>query len=138
MIGTKNLSQMRINKKFVVVFSVCFVLYLISDVFFNDAVFYLLGGLFGITSKLLGFRGFYFIWLFFLIVTTVLFYKIESKSFRIIVITLIWALLYLIDAILHEVMSEVTSWLSSYFHIGLAILLKSLAISWIYCNGIKK
>ncbi|NDP28847.1 MAG: hypothetical protein GZ087_15715 [Flavobacterium sp.] len=129
---------MKINKKFVVVFSVCLLLYLVSDIFFNYAVFYLLGGLFGITSKWLGFGGFYFIWLFFLIITVLLFYKLKSKVFKIIIITLLWALLYLVDAILYEVMPDITSSLSSYFHIGLAILLKSLALSWIYNKGIKE
>jgi hypothetical protein len=129
---------MRINKKLIIVFSVCLLLYLISDIFFNDAVFYLLGGLFGITSKWLGFISFYFIWLFFLIVTIALFYKFKSRSSRIIIILLIWALLYLIDAVLHEIMPNITNWLSNYFHIGLAIILKSIALSWIYYKGIKE
>lgn len=126
------------NRKFIVAFSICFVTYLLSDIFFNDAVLYLLGGLFGTIAKWLGItKMFYFIWLAVLLGLIILYHKINNKPIKIVLIILLWALFYLIDAVLYEIMPDITSKILKYSHIGLSVVLKSLALSWIYYKGNK-
>jgi hypothetical protein len=127
------------NRKFIVAFSICFVTYLLSDIFFNDAVIYLLGGLFGTMAKWLGTtKIFYFIWLAVLLGLITLYYKINNKPIKIVLIILLWALFYLIDAVLYEIIPDITSKILKYSHIGLSVVLKSLALCWIYYKGNKE
>ena len=136
--GTKNLSLMITNRKITVAFLLCFIVYFLSDVFFNDAIFYLLGGLFGTLSKWLGLtKIFYLIWLAVLFGLIVLYYKSENIPIKVVLIILLWALLYIIDALLYEIMPDITSKLLRYSHIGLSVLIKSLNLTWIYYKGNK-
>lgn len=133
MIGTKNSNQMITDKNFGIALSVCIVIYFASDIFFNDAVLYLVGGLFGGLSKTIGLKGFAFlIWAVFLVSAVVLSFKIESKVFWFIILAVIWFLLYLIDVFFYKLLPDITSKSLSYLHLGLSVLLKSTALAWIY------
>lgn len=127
------------NRKYIVAFLICFIIYLLSDVLLNDAVFYLLGGFFGTVSKWLGFsKVFYLVWFVVLFVFVALYLKTKNKTAKVVLLILLWALLHLIDALLYEIMPDITSKILKYSHIGLAVLLKSLALSWIYYKGDKQ
>ena len=124
------------NRKFTAVLLIVFFSYLLLDIFFNDSVYYLLGGFFGIFSKWIGFENnaFYFVWLAFLVGIIFIYRKVQNKLFEIIFILLLWALLYLIDALLYEIMPNINNKEQRYLHISLSILLRSLIFFWIYCS----
>jgi len=130
---------MIINRKVSITLLICFIGYLISDTFFNDVILHLIGGLFGTVSNQIGLgNGFYFIWFVVLLGFVVLFYKIQVKLLKVALIISLWLLLYLIDALLYEIMPDITSKLLRYSHIGLSVLLKSLALGWIHYYGNKE
>jgi hypothetical protein len=123
------------NRKFTGVLFIAFISYLVIDILFNDAIFYLLGGIFGTFSKWIGLENnaFYFVWLACLVGIIFIYRKIQNKLFEIIFILLLWALLYLVDALLYEITTNINNELQRYLHMSLAILLRSLILSWIYC-----
>jgi len=121
------------NRNYISLLSICFVIYFVSDYFLDGAVFYLIGGLLGTLFKLFGLKtGFYFLWITLLIASITLFYKIQNKVIKYSAIVIIWFLLYFIDAILYEVMPDFTRNIIRYLHMGLAILLKSVILVWIF------
>jgi hypothetical protein len=121
------------NRGFIVALAFCVVLYFVSDYFFNGAVFYLIGGSLGAVLKLIDLKnGFYLTWTTLLVGSIVLFYKSQNKAIKYTAVVIIWALLYLIDSILYEVMPDITSKIIRYSHMGLAIFLKSVILILIY------
>ena len=97
------------NKKFTTLIAVSVIVYLISDILFNDAIFYLIGGTLGALSKAIGIEsGMLLIWSVILVGITILFYKLQNKPLMYVFIFLIAALLYLLDAILYKIMPDIT------------------------------
>jgi len=139
MIGTKNLSPMVTNRKFTIALFVCIGAYFISDYFFSDAILYLVGGLLGILLKGTEIKSlFLLIWAILLAGSVFLSFRLKNKFVWFIVLGVVWCLLYLIDAFLYELLPNITSKTLSYLHMGLAILLKSTALAWIYYKSSKK
>jgi hypothetical protein len=127
---------MIINKKNILVFGICFVIYLMADIIFNDTGIYLLGGIFGVFVKWLGIKdAFYIIWFIFLVGVSILYINIENKHYKILLIIFLWALLYLIDLILYEITHDISNIFFKYNHILASVILKSFALSWIYNKG---
>ena len=121
------------NRNYISLLIICFVIYFVSDYFFDGAVFYLIGGSLGTLFKLFGLnKGFYFLWITLLIATITLFYKIQNKVIKYCAVVIIWFLLYFLDAVLYEVVPDFSSNFIKYLHMGLAILLKSVTLAWIF------
>lgn len=121
-----------INRKFIIVFIICFFLYLLSDIFIADTFLYLWGGIFGSIARWLGItQSFPFIWLSVLVVLAIVYIKGQNKFFKITLIILLWMLLYLLDIFIYKLISEITSKMMRNFFV-ISAFLKSLTLSWIY------
>jgi|APLak6261672720_1056091.scaffolds.fasta_scaffold16478_2 hypothetical protein len=126
------------NKPLIVLFAIGMIAYLITDLFFNDAILYLVGGALGTLLKPVGLqKGFYIVWLIILIGIVVLYQKINSNVLKWALLILIWVLLYLVDVALYEILPDITSSAATYLHIGLSVLIKSSLLTWIYYRGKK-
>jgi hypothetical protein len=127
---------MIVYKNITTVFLICFVSYTVSDIFFNGDIFYSVGGLLGSFSKYLELnKMFYLLWLTLLILVTLIYSKAKNKPIKVILIILLWALFYIIDTLLFELMPEITSKLLGFIHTGISVLLKSLMLSTVYYIG---
>ena len=123
---------MKINRSFVIVLAICISIYFVLDYFLKDVFVYLIGGLVGTLLKGLGLKkGLYFIWTVLIVVIITIFNKLQNKPLMYITIFLIGFLLNLINVILYDVMPDITSKTILYLHMGLAILLKSILLTWI-------
>lgn len=126
------------NKPLIALFAIGMIAYLIIDLFFNDAILYLVGGALGTLLKPVGLqKGFYVVWLIILIGIVVLYQKINISVLRCLLLILIWILLYLVDVALYEVLPDITNSATTYLHIGLSVLIKSSLLTWIYYRGNK-
>jgi|GEM_PF-1926790 len=155
MTGTKNLSQMIRNRKFIVVLVIFFLVYLLPEIFFPYSMAYISGGVVGGTiAKCLEFfddnQSDYLslgIWVLILIALVFLFYRIQIKPLKYFIILLIAFLLYVIDFIFFMILlffemllsfEMFPNGFSYYLDDGiriLLILLKSLFLTWIYYKG---
>ena len=127
------------NKRLMVLFVIGMIAYLITDLFFNDAILYLLGGVLGTLLKPLGLqKGFHIVWLILLIGIVILYQKINISVLKWVLLILIWILLYLVDVALYEILPDITSSATTYLHIVLSVLIKSGLLTWIYYGGNKK
>jgi len=158
MTGTKNLSQMIRNRKFIVVLVIFFLVYLLPEIFFQDSMLHISGGVVGGTiAKCLEFfddnQSDYLIlgiWVLILIALVFLFYRIQIKPLKYFIILLIAFLLYVIDYIFIMILlffemllsfKMFPNGFSYYLDDGiriLLILLKSLFLTWIYYKGNKQ
>ncbi len=122
------------NRKFTGILLIIFISYLVFDIFLNDTIFYLLGGFFGLFSKWIGLESnaFYLVWLIFLISFVFLYSKAQHRLFKIVFIVLLWFLLYLIDVLLYEIITNINNVLQRYLQIILSTLIRSLVLSLIY------
>jgi hypothetical protein len=127
------------NKPLIVLFAIALVAYLITDLFYNDAILYLVGGALGVLLKPVGLhKGFYVVWLIILIGIVVLYQRSNIKVLKWLLLILIWIFLYLVDVALYEILPDITSSADTYLHIGLSVLIKSALLAWIYYRGNKK
>jgi hypothetical protein len=131
------------NRKFTIAFAICFLLYLLPEIVFSEALIYLSGGVIGGTIKE-AFKYFYgmpndylvyAVWVLILLTVVFLFYRIQIKPLKYFLILLIAFLLYVVDFIFFEMFPDGIG--NYYFMSGIRILLKSLALSWIYYKGFK-
>lgn len=131
------------NRKFALALAISFLVYLIPEVFFNEAMLYISGGVVGgtiqETLKYLNIKSSNylvdFLWVLILIAVVFLFYRVQIKPLKYFTILLIAFLLYVIDFIFFEVFPNDIG--NYYFVSGIRILLKSLVLSWIYYKSIK-
>jgi len=127
------------NKHVIGLSIIAIVTYLISDLLFNDAILYFIGGIFGALLKPVGLQNsFMIVWLIALIGTVVLFQKMHSRVLKYATFILLWVLLYLFDAILYKLLPDRTSKATMYLHIGLSVFLKTISLIWIYYMGNRK
>lgn len=106
-----------------------FLIYFISDFFFNDAMLYILGGTFGIVARALALKHMtVFIWIIFLIGAILLYYYCLNKILKYSSIVLVGVLLYLLDFVLYEIMPNIRDSKTMYIHLGISILIKSTAL----------
>lgn len=91
------------NKPLIVLFAISMISYLMADLFFNDAILYLVGGALGSLLKPVGLqKGFYMVWLIILVGIVVLYQKINISVLKWLLLILTWILLYLVDVALYE------------------------------------
>lgn len=121
------------NKPLIVVFVIGMIAYLIADLFFNDAALYLVGGVLGTLLKPLGLqKGLYIVWLLILVGILALYWKINTRVLKWLMLMLIWFLLYWIDVTFYEILPDITNSAFTYIHIGVSVLIKSSLLAWIY------
>jgi hypothetical protein len=127
------------NKPLAILFGISIIAYLISDLFFNDVFLYLVGGAIGTLLKPVGLqKEFYVAWLLILIGVVFLYQKVNHSLLKWLILILIWILLYLVDIALYKILPDITSSTATYLHIGIAALLKSILLAWIYYKGSRK
>lgn len=147
MTGTNNLRQMEI-KRVLPIFIASVAVYSILDYVFNNMMLYIMGGVVGGTIgeafKAIGVKAgivlICLVWLVLLIGLIVLFYKLNNNVLKYLLIILIAAFLYVIDmafaGIPYPDADAENIRVISNVVIGVIILLKSLALSWIIYTGI--
>lgn len=131
------------NRKFTIPLAIFFLAYLLPEMFFSEAMVYMSGGIIGGTIQEI-FKSFYekpsdylvnAVWVLILLAVVFLFYRVQIKPLKYFLILLIAFLLYIIDFIFFEMFPDGIG--NYYFMSGIRILLKSLALSWIYYKGFK-
>lgn len=138
MIGTKNLNQMTINNIFITASIFCVLAYFISDFFFSDGVFYLIGGLMGVIAKGIGLKSFFLlIWTLILGIVILGAFKTQNKKLLIGLVLIMWFLFYVIDAYLYNLMPDITTKTYRYLHMVISILTKSLLLSFVLYRNLK-
>ena len=131
------------NRKFTVAFAICFLLYLLPEIFANDAMLYITGGVIGGTIQEV-FKYFDYkpsdylvevLWILILLYTIFIFYLTQNKPLKYFIILLIAFLLYVIDFIFFEMFPYGIC--NYYLTGGVRILLKGLLLSLTYYKGNK-
>jgi hypothetical protein len=127
------------NKKNGTVFIIFFTMYLLSDIYIPDIFLYLFGGVFGTIAKWIGTtKMFFFLWFIVLFGFVCLHFKVQNHFFKITIIILLWALLYLVDMFFNEIVTlEYSNRFLRYSYIGLSSFFKSIVLTFIYYKGVK-
>lgn len=138
-IGTSNLNKMK-ARIFLLILTTSIILYFLPELFFDEAMFYISGGIIGGSIleilKYFGIENKYFlatlIWFFFLIGATLVFLKVKNKSIKYFIIVVIVFLLYVFDFLFFEILPNIKN-----YHLlkWTRILFKSLVLSIILYYG---
>lgn len=136
------------NNKGLVVFIVFLLIYIFPELFFENAMLYLSGGVIGgaISEVLKSFSGrastlmVFAIWTIVLVGLEFLFFRLRYKSTKYLILPIIAFFLYIIDNLfglvpIFEMQSEQSALLVKYLVMSLSILLKSTALTWLYFRG---
>lgn len=129
------------NRKFIVAFIICFFLYLLPEIFVNDALLFLSGGVIaGSISELLKIDNNVLVFSIWIILICVLVFgclTIKLKWLKYLLLIIIAFSLNIIDNIfafipIFDIQNKELAIFISYVVMFIEILLKSLALSWIY------
>lgn len=139
------------NKKVAAAFIVFLLIYTLPELFFENAILYLSGGVIGgtiseILKSSLGRPSNVFvfaIWFIVLVGLGLLFIRLQYKPIKYLILLVIAFFLYIIDNLLavvpiFEMQSEQSALIVKYVVMGLSILLKSTALTWLYFIGNKQ
>jgi hypothetical protein len=146
-IGTKILNPMITNRKFIIAFLICFVLYLLPEIFVNDALLFLSGGVIaGSIGELLKIENDVLIFSIWIVLISVLVFSyliIKLKWLKYLLLIVIAFTLNIIDNIfafipILDMQNKDFAFFISYVFMFIEMTLKSLALSWIYYKGNKK
>ena len=144
MTGTNNLSKMK-SKKFLLILAVLTVLYLLLELFFENAMVYISGGIIGGTISEL-FKSVpvpegvntllvFLIWAILLFCLVILFHRLRHNPLKYLVLLLVAFFLYIIDNSLAFIQNDIAT--NYYLTIsGVRILSKSLLLSAIVYYGL--
>jgi hypothetical protein len=138
------------NRKFTVAFSICFLLYLLPEIFASEAMLYITGGVIGGTIGEI-FKGvaetlntvlIFAIWSILLIGLIILYFKVQYKSLKLLILLLIAFFLYIVDNLFaiipfSETQIQQKALIIKIVVVGLSISIKSLLLSWTYYKGNK-
>lgn len=124
-----------IKKKFIYILSVSVILYLLPEIFFHNAMLYIVGGLVGgFLKELLAISGstpndtsVFLAWSILLIGSLFLYYRIQLRPLKYLNICFIFPLLYLFDFIIAEMLPENIQ--GYYLITGINVITKSIALS---------
>ena len=142
------------NKKFTVAFAICFLLYLLPEIFASDAMLYITGGIFGGTIsqilKLLSFNSesnlTFIIWGILLLIAIYGCIKARNKAVKYLLLFIVGLLLYLIDFGLFSTVSYDTeienriilnSSIKATVFMLFSVFIKTFILSWTYYKGNK-
>lgn len=135
------------NRKFIIAFLICFVLYLLPEVFVNDALLFLSGGVIaGSIGELLKIENnvlIFSIWIVLIGVLVFSYLTIKLKWLKYLPLIAIAFTLNIIDNIfafipIFDIQNKDFAIFISYVVMFIEITLKSLALSWIYYKGNKE
>ena len=143
------------NRKFSIAFAICFLLYLLPEIFASEAMLYITGGIFaGTISHILKIFSFnsesnltFLIWFILLIVAVYFYLKTKISIIRYSLLFTIGLLLYLIDFGLFSLVSYdseiknriiINSVFKSISFMLISVIIKSLFLSWVYYKGNKE
>jgi hypothetical protein len=142
------------NRKFTIAFAICFLLYLLPEIFASDAMLYITGGIFGGTiSQILKLLSFnpesnltFIIWGVLLLIAIYGCIKARNKAVKYLLLFIVGLLLYLIDFGLFSTVSYDTeiknriilnSSIKATVFMLFSVFIKSLILSWTYYKGNK-
>lgn len=134
------------NRKYIVAFLICFVLYLLPEIFVNDALLYLSGGVIaGTISEFLKIDNnivIFSIWIILIIASSFFYLIVKLRWLKYILLILLAFMLNIIDNIfafipIFDLKNKDVAIIISYIVMFVEILLKSLVLSWIYYKGNK-
>lgn len=135
------------NRKFIIAFLICFVLYLLPEIFVNDALLFLSGGVIaGSIGELLKIENDVLIFSIWIVLISVLVFSyliIKLKWLKYLLLIVIAFTLNIIDNIfafipIFDMQNKDFAIFISYVFMFIEMTLKSLALSWIYYKGNKK
>lgn len=131
-------------KRFLFVLGVSVVLYLLPEIFFHNAMLYIVGGSVGGTLKeILGAFGskpndsvVFLVWFILLVGNVFVYYRLQNRLLKYLTILVAFGLLYVFDFIIFEMLPN--DFQGYYLITGINVLSKSLALSLIiYFEEIK-
>jgi len=131
-------------KRFLFVLGVSVVLYLLPEIFFHNAMLYIVGGSVGGTLKeVLGAFGskpndsvVFLVWFILLVGIVFVYYRLQNRLLKYLTILVAFGLLYVFDFIIFEMLPN--DFQGYYLITGISVLSKSLALSLIiYFEEIK-
>ena len=93
------------TRRFIIILALCFVVYFISDYFFNNGVLYLLGGVIWGSLENISLTFGIILGCILLAGSTVLFFKLQKQFLKYLVLFIVAILLYIFDFILLELVS---------------------------------
>ena len=138
-----------IKNKFLLIFAIVFLIYLVPEIFFESTMLYITGGIIGgsiyeVLKYFVKAPSYYLvfsIWILILIGTTIsLFYRLINKPLKYLTLIIITALLYIIDFIIMSLVDYDSniwkSFLFKGFLLFLITFLKSLILSFIIYYGL--
>jgi len=133
------------TKRFLFVLGASFTLFLLPELFFHNAMLYIVGGMIGgVLQKVLGgvfeaqqVDSFFFpVWLILLAGTVFLYYRLQNRTVKYLNIILVFGLLYVVDFMVYEILPNN---LKPQLITGISVFVKSLVLSLIiYFNGRQK
>jgi hypothetical protein len=135
------------NRKFIIAFLICFVLYLLPEIFVNGALLFLSGGVIaGSIGELLKIENNVLIFSIWIVLISVLVFSyliIKLKWLKYLLLIVIAFTLNIIDNIfafipIFDMQNKDFAIFISYVFMFIEMTLKSLALSWIYYKGNKK
>lgn len=139
------------NKKDAVVFIVFLLIYTLPELFFDNAMLYLSGGVIGgtISENFKSSSGrpsnvlIFAIWAIVIVGLVLLFIILRYNPIKYLILLIIAFFLYIIDNLfalvpIFEMQSERSALIVKYVVIGLIILLKSTVMTWLYFRGNKQ
>ncbi len=135
------------NRKFIITFLICFVLYLLPEIFVNDALLFLSGGVIaGSIGELLKVENDVLIFSIWIVLISVLVFSyliIKLKWLKYLLLIVIAFTLNIIDNIfafipIFDMQNKDFVIFITYVFMFIEMTLKSLALSWIYYKGNKK
>jgi len=135
------------NRKFIIAFLICFVLYLLPEIFVNGALLFLSGGVIaGSIGELLKIENDVLIFSIWIVLISVLVFSyliIKLKWLKYLLLIVIAFTLNIIDNIfafipIFDMQNKDLAIFISYVVMFIEMTLKSLALSWIYYKGNKK
>jgi uncharacterized membrane protein YjjP (DUF1212 family) len=120
------------TKSFLFVLGVSLLVYLLPEIFFHNAMLYIIGGSVGGTLKeiLSAFASkpndslVFLIWFVLLVGITVLYYRLQNKPLKYLTVFVVFGLLYVVDFIIFEILSN--DFQGYYLITGISVFLKGL------------
>ncbi len=132
------------KNKFLIILCISLVIYSLTEYLYENAILYLMGGTIGYLMKqffkLIGIAIndslFYFVWIALLIGNVYLYFRLQLKPLKFLVLIVISGLFYVIDFLLFSIIKIETIEIQLiYFILGLRIISKSLLLSMVVFWG---
>lgn len=127
------------KRNFLLLFGICFFIYIIIDCFFSDVFLFLIGGAIGsISNEVFDTSNsilVYSIWAI-LLVIFIYIYKRPRKNNVVdtIFVVIIAVLLNIVDVVVYELIGSIKGEWSRYLFVVITVISKSILLFWIICS----